>query len=153
MINVKQARLNVCMWSLLISACTGPVQDPLITDCQTGGFDQCVPEPTEPEATQDATLPLTDALATEFDLGLDQLDAQVLQDSELAMDSDGDGIEDDVDNCPLVANSEQVDSDYDGLGDPCDQEPTIQNCLVSLEKLNFDGIFLFVLFYFSCFLL
>lgn len=36
-------------------------------------------------------------------------------------DSDGDGIDDTIDNCPLVANPDQVDSDNNGIGDVCDQ--------------------------------
>lgn len=35
-------------------------------------------------------------------------------------DSDGDGISDDTDNCPGVANPDQADSDGDGIGDVCD---------------------------------
>ncbi|MGQ9851458.1 MAG: thrombospondin type 3 repeat-containing protein [Aggregatilineaceae bacterium] len=35
-------------------------------------------------------------------------------------DSDGDGVPDDVDNCPAVYNPEQTDSDSDGFGDACD---------------------------------
>jgi len=35
-------------------------------------------------------------------------------------DSDGDGIADDVDNCPQVSNPDQKDSDTDGIGDVCD---------------------------------
>jgi hypothetical protein len=38
-------------------------------------------------------------------------------------DSDGDGIEDDVDNCPVTFNPLQDDSDNDGLGDLCDPCP------------------------------
>lgn len=36
------------------------------------------------------------------------------------LDTDGDGIEDNLDNCPLIANADQVDTDGDGLGDACD---------------------------------
>lgn len=36
-------------------------------------------------------------------------------------DSDDDGIVDDVDNCPAVANSDQADFDLDGTGDACDE--------------------------------
>ena len=35
-------------------------------------------------------------------------------------DTDGDGICDDVDNCPLVSNANQADADGDGIGDVCD---------------------------------
>ena len=38
-------------------------------------------------------------------------------------DSDGDGVTDDKDNCPMVANTDQLDVDRDGVGDECDSEP------------------------------
>ena len=37
-------------------------------------------------------------------------------------DSDGDTVTDDKDNCPDVANTDQVDTDGDGVGDACDEE-------------------------------
>ena len=39
-------------------------------------------------------------------------------------DIDGDGVCGNVDNCPTVANQNQLDSDADGLGDACDSCPT-----------------------------
>jgi len=36
-------------------------------------------------------------------------------------DGDGDGVADDSDNCPAVANSDQADADGDGVGDLCDR--------------------------------
>ncbi|HEV2901844.1 MAG TPA: thrombospondin type 3 repeat-containing protein [Gaiellaceae bacterium] len=36
------------------------------------------------------------------------------------LDADGDGVGDNPDNCPEVANLEQTDTDGDGLGDACD---------------------------------
>jgi alpha-tubulin suppressor-like RCC1 family protein len=41
----------------------------------------------------------------------------------LAADGDGDGVDDAIDNCPLVANVDQVDTDGDGTGDVCDAAP------------------------------
>jgi hypothetical protein len=35
-------------------------------------------------------------------------------------DRDGDGVPDDLDNCPDVANPDQLDTDHDGIGDACD---------------------------------
>ena len=50
-------------------------------------------------------------------------------------DGDGDGVCDDVDNCPLNANPGQQDSDGDGVGDTCD------NCLINAnsDQLDADG--------------
>ncbi|MCA9539140.1 MAG: hypothetical protein KC620_09665 [Myxococcales bacterium] len=41
------------------------------------------------------------------------------------LDSDDDGICDDVDNCPDVVNPEQEDLDLDGVGDACDACPEV----------------------------
>ena len=38
-------------------------------------------------------------------------------------DSDGDGVPDDIDNCPDDSNPDQLDSDGDGVGDVCDDCP------------------------------
>ena len=36
------------------------------------------------------------------------------------LDSDGDGIADSEDNCPVIANPDQADANEDGVGDACD---------------------------------
>jgi formylglycine-generating enzyme required for sulfatase activity len=41
--------------------------------------------------------------------------------SALAQDSDGDGVPDASDNCPLVPNANQADCDQNGVGDACQQ--------------------------------
>ena len=35
------------------------------------------------------------------------------------LDADGDGVSNDMDNCPLIANAEQTDADGNGIGDAC----------------------------------
>lgn len=40
-------------------------------------------------------------------------------------DFDGDGVPDELDNCPELANPDQRDSDGDGLGDLCDRCPSV----------------------------
>lgn len=37
------------------------------------------------------------------------------------VDTDGDGLADDVDNCPTVGNADQLNQDGDLLGDACDE--------------------------------
>ena len=51
------------------------------------------------------------------------------------IDTDGDGIGDRCDNCPLVANAGQSDMDRDGVGDLCD------NCIYAFNpgQENDDG--------------
>lgn len=51
------------------------------------------------------------------------------------VDSDGDGIADDEDNCPSTPNANQADADGDGVGDACD------NCrdVVNPDQTDTDG--------------
>ncbi|WP_162687443.1 amidohydrolase family protein [Bradymonas sediminis] len=60
-----------------------------------------------------------------------------------ADDRDGDGIPNDSDNCPSVANPDQADRDNDGIGDACDPCPDYANpgysaCLSSTYEI-WDG--------------
>ena len=56
---------------------------------------------------------------TLFGFGLVQAAATL---SELPGDSDNDGIANVTDNCPIVANADQLDNDGDGAGDVCDSD-------------------------------
>ncbi|MBI5510541.1 MAG: thrombospondin type 3 repeat-containing protein [Deltaproteobacteria bacterium] len=54
---------------------------------------------------------------------------------QFADDFDGDGIEDEFDNCPFLANYDQADGDSDAVGDSCD------NCALrsNPEQSDIDG--------------
>lgn len=59
-------------------------------------------------------------------------------------DNDNDTIDDDVDNCPLLANTDQLDTNGDGLGDACDMdgdgiESTVDNCPATFNPEQLDG--------------
>lgn len=62
--------------------------------------------------------------------------------SNLSVDTEADGIPDDVDNCPLVENPDQLDSDNDGFGNRCDADLN-NDCIVDLVDF---GIFRSLLF-------
>lgn len=60
------------------------------------------------------------------DIGtLDSWSIEICGSQQMGSDSDGDGINDGVDNCPSISNSGQADFDNDNLGDVCD--PDIDN--------------------------
>lgn len=69
-------------------------------------------------------------------------------------DTDADGVLDILDNCPDLANADQLDTDLDGLGDACDSSPldgldadadgvvdSLDNCIEvpNADQLDADG--------------
>ena len=50
-------------------------------------------------------------------------------------DMDGDTIADSADNCPEVANTNQLDTDDDGAGDACDTTPNGDTDLDTIDNL------------------
>jgi hypothetical protein len=55
---------------------------------------------------------------------------------EQSDDSDHDGIDDDLDNCPFTPNPDQLDTDGDGVGDACDNCVGVAN---ADQKVNACG--------------
>jgi len=57
-------------------------------------------------------------------IATDRAGNQTVENVEIVLltDADGDGVADDVDNCPAVANADQLDSDGDGAGNACDPD-------------------------------
>ncbi|WP_202983563.1 DUF6701 domain-containing protein [Ferrimonas lipolytica] len=68
-----------------------------------------------------------DRTDTDGDGIIDELDNCPLTANTDQLDSDGDGIGDVCDNCPSTANTDQLDSDADGIGDVCDNCPSTAN--------------------------
>ncbi|WP_295885551.1 thrombospondin type 3 repeat-containing protein [uncultured Thiohalocapsa sp.] len=56
-------------------------------------------------------------------------------DAPVILDTDGDGVADDLDNCPLTPNADQADGDEDGVGDVCDNCPETANA----DQADADG--------------
>ncbi len=73
----------------------------------------------------DAIDPVTGQLNTETTAGGDACDT----------DDDNDGVLDEVDLCPFVADPEQPDGDSDTVGDACDNCPTVPNT----DQADTDG--------------
>ncbi len=65
---------------------------------------------------------IDDGIACTVDRCDEEADAVVHDDSSCVFDGDGDGADDDVDNCPSVGNPDQLDTDMDGMGDACDAD-------------------------------
>ena len=62
--------------------------------------------------------------------------------SRASIDSDGDGVSDDIDNCTLLVNADQTDSNADGIGNACDPDiggelgRGLDDCSVDLSDLG-----------------
>ena len=54
------------------------------------------------------------------------------------VDSDGDGVGDDEDNCPSMPNVDQGDTDGDSVGDACDNCISVANPEQEPSAINLD---------------
>lgn len=62
-----------------------------------------------------------------LDAAVDAADAPI--DGSATVDTDGDGVVDATDNCPLVSNMDQHDEDGDNTGDVCDPCPQVADAV------------------------
>jgi hypothetical protein len=83
----------------------------------------CLAAVNDPEGTLENAEPSRSAAADHDDDGIASLAeacTAVVRTDPCLIDSDGDGDNDDLDNCPLIANGDQADGDFDGVGAACD---------------------------------
>ncbi len=97
---------------------------------------------------------MTSALEQQVDLGFVASDADLLalgpigfapaelvRDPLPYLDSDGDGVRDELDNCTLVENADQRDSDVDGFGNLCDADLNNDGTVNAIDLGIFRNLF------------
>lgn len=110
------------------SSGSGPRELPASVDAVVSIPDAAPPDGSEADA------PGLDVPAVEVDVVDVAVEAIVP-----AADTDGDGIPNDADNCPLVSNEDQADDDGNGYGDACDQPTYVTPCCGLECQLDSDG--------------
>jgi len=139
-VRIQKRHLHARWWPL--STIIGAAFLLTLNGC--GGDNASSPTPTDPDVSSDAQDDGSDD-ASDTDTrepGFhDDVPSEVEGDedlfgpeSEVWRDSDGDGIPDVIDNCPLVPNPDQADLDRDGVGDACD------NCVAAFNPSQEDSV-------------
>lgn len=124
------------------------VEYPIVLDCNGNGLpDRCdlqtgtsvdengngIPDECDPDCNNNGIPDFKDiAQGTSRDCNNDQ------QPDECQPDGDFDGVIDLCDNCPTLANADQMDGDGDGIGDACDNCPAVANA--DQCDMNDDGV-------------
>ncbi len=118
--------VNLCTpEDVTITFCGRANPDPAALVCGSGTDPIVMTNP-----TIEATYTWQATFISDLGLGATDSDAVCISDSPCSTDVDGDGVADDIDNCPAVPNGlaeagipnvgNQTDSDGDGEGDACD---------------------------------
>ena len=83
------------------------------------------PPPRTSDCTTAGPSPILDSSCGEFaaDTRVSHYSDFIASVLNTILDSDSDGIFDTIDNCPLIANTDQLDTDTDSIGDVCDSFP------------------------------
>ncbi len=81
----------------------------------TGTFDTTI--------SPDARFAMIISMATNLDGPQEFTQVFIKETQSTDLDSDGDGVLNSFDNCPLIENPDQFDTDADGQGDACDAFP------------------------------
>lgn len=116
-------------WSFVVLAGCGSFSGPGLSATDDGsviGLDVPITHDDGSTTTPDVTMPIPDAV-----VGLDS----TIQ----TMDTDGDGIPDSQDNCPTVANANQLNEDHDAFGDVCDPCPPFPET-TPVTDTDHDGV-------------
>jgi len=72
------------------------------------------------EGDENAIISIASATNANIDVGQQLVNLLIIEDDP--NDTDGDGIADNLDNCPNTPNPSQLDDDLDGTGDACDTD-------------------------------